>query len=60
MLRIIAELKWRTKKRGEYTETFWCLYFGGFPDVYGVARKSILLRCNLNKRLVNHFRSLLQ
>lgn len=60
MLRIISELNWRTKKRAEYTETFWYLCFSGLPDAYSVAAESILLRRNLNKRLVNHFRSLFQ
>lgn len=48
MLRIISELNWRTKKRAEYTETFWCLCFSGLPDAYSVAAESILLRRDLN------------
>ncbi len=39
MLRIIAELVWRAKKRAEYTETFWCPYFRGLSEVYRAARK---------------------
>lgn len=44
MLRIIAELRGWTKKRGKYTETFWCLYLTAHWMFNRVARKSILPR----------------
>lgn len=49
---------------GQYTETFWCLYFSGLREFQIGAPAEIslpfLLRRNPDKRLVNHFRSLFQ